>query len=75
MMATRRPVINVRRAELRDAEAIQATMGAPRAMAGALQLPLPTAEMWRKRIADFAPDDYLLVAEVAGEVVGNLDRI
>jgi len=72
MMATRRPVINIRRAESRDAEAIQATMAAPRAMAGTLQVPLPTAEMWRKRIADIAPDDYLLVAEVAGEVVGNL---
>jgi putative acetyltransferase len=71
-MAARRPAIKIRRAELRDAEAIQATMAAPRAMAGTLQLPFPTAEMWRKRIADIAADDYLLVAEVAGKVVGNL---
>ena len=71
-MATRRPAIKVRRAELRDAEAIQATMAAPRAMAGTLQMPFPTAEMWRKRIADIGADDYLLVAEVGGKVVGNL---
>ena len=47
-------------------------MAAPRARAGTLQLPFPTAEMWRKRIAEFAADDYLLVAEVDGEVVANL---
>ena len=40
--------------------------------AGTLQLPFPTAEMWKKRIAEFAADDYLLVAEVDGEVVANL---
>jgi putative acetyltransferase len=72
MMAARRSAIKIRRAELRDAEAIQATMAAPRAMAGTLQLPFPSAEIWRKRITDIAVDDYLLVAEVAGEVVGNL---
>jgi putative acetyltransferase len=47
-------------------------MAAPRARAGTLQLPFPTVDMWRKRIADFAADDYLLVAEANGEVVGNL---
>ena len=71
-MATRRPNIVVRRAELGDAEAIQSTFAAPRAMAGTLQLPFPSAETWRKRIADNPPEDYLLVAEVRGEVVGNL---
>lgn len=67
-----RPVIAVRRAVVDDAEAVCATMAAPRARAGTLQLPFPTAEMWRKRIAEFAADDYLLVAEVDGEVVANL---
>jgi putative acetyltransferase len=66
------PVIAVRRAVVDDAEAVCATMAAPRARAGTLQLPFPTAEMWRKRIAEFAVDDYLLVAEADGEVVGNL---
>src|SRR5262245_54168595 len=71
-MAKRRPEVTVRRAEVGDAEALRATMASPRAMAGTLQLPFPSLEMWRKRIADCAPEDYFLVAEVKGEVVGNL---
>lgn len=69
-MRERAPVV-VRRAEARDAEALCATFGAPKVMAGTLQLPMPTAEFWRKRIADAQPEDYFLVAEVNGEVVGN----
>ena len=72
MMAPRRPAIAIRRAVVGDAEAIQATFASPKAMAGTLQLPFPTVEMWRKRLADVPADDFLLVAEVAGEVVGNL---
>jgi len=71
-MAPRRPAITIRRAAVSDAEAIQATFATPKAMAGTLQLPFPTVEMWRKRLADVPADDFLLVAEVAGEVVGNL---
>ena len=65
-------VFTVRRATVDDAEGVRATMAAPRAMAGTLQVPLPSVEMWRKRIAEMSPDDYLLVAEVESEVVGNL---
>lgn len=71
-MAARRPAIAIRRAELADAEGIRATFASPRAMAGTLQLPLPTTEMWRKRITEHPPEEYLLVAAVDGEVVGNL---
>jgi len=70
-MASRRRAVEIRRAELRDAEAMCATFGAPLAMSGTLQLPLPSVELWRKRIADIAPEDFLLVAEIGGEVVGN----
>jgi len=63
--------ISIRRAEPRDAEALCETMGSPKAMAGTLQLPFPSPEMWRKRIADSQQDDYLLVAEVDGRVIGN----
>jgi putative acetyltransferase len=65
------PIV-VRRAEPGDAEGIHQTFLAPRAIAGTLQLPYPSVESWRKRITEFAPDDYLLVATIAGEVVGNL---
>jgi L-phenylalanine/L-methionine N-acetyltransferase len=64
--------IVVRRAEVRDADAMQAIFAAPHALAGTLQLPFPSAALWAKRIADTAADEYLLVAEVDGEVVGNL---
>jgi len=68
---TKPPVIAIRRAELRDAEALCATFSSPKAMAGTLQLPYPSAEMWRKRLADFPAEDYMLVAEIAGDLVGN----
>lgn len=70
-MAGRRPMIKVRRAELRDAEALQVIFSAPNAQAGTLQLPLPSVEMWRKRLADGQPTDFMLVAEADGTVVGN----
>jgi putative acetyltransferase len=72
MMATPQLAIKVRRAELRDAEALQATFSTPQAQAGTLQMPLPSIELWRKRLSDVTATDYLLVAEVDGVVVGNL---
>ena len=70
-MAARRPKVTIRRGTVDDAEAVCAVFAQPLAMAGTLQLPFPSAELWRKRIADLPPDDILLMAEVAGEVVGN----
>jgi putative acetyltransferase len=69
-MTAGHPVV-IRRAEPGDAEAIHQTFLGPRAIAGTLQMPYPSVEMWRKRLAEFSPDDFLLVATVAGEVVGN----
>ena len=65
------PSIQVRRAEPGDADALQAIYTAPKAMAGTLQLPFPGVEMWRKRLAEWSADDYMLVAESDGDVVGN----
>ena len=67
----RTPAIAIRRVEGRDAEALQALYSSPRAMAGTLQLPFPSVDLWRKRLAEWAADDYMLVAEVDGDVVGN----
>jgi len=64
--------ISVRRAEPRDAEGIHATFCAPLAMAGTLQLPFPSAEMWRKRMAEFPAEDFFLVATVGDDIVGNV---
>jgi len=71
MSATGHPIV-VRRAEPADAEAIHETFLGPRAIAGTLQLPYPSVESWRKRLSEFPVDQYLLVATIAGEVVGNL---
>jgi L-phenylalanine/L-methionine N-acetyltransferase len=71
-MAPRRPAITIRRAAVSDAEAIRATFASPKAIAGTLQLPFPSLERWRKWLGDEAAGDYVLVAEVAGGVVGNL---
>jgi putative acetyltransferase len=65
------PAIVVRRAEVRDGSAIAKTFAASRAYAGTLQLPFPSASTWEKRIAEISGDDFLLVAEVDDEVVGN----
>ncbi len=70
-MSSGHPIV-IRRAEPADAQAIHETFLGPRAIAGTLQLPYPSVEMWRKRLAEVAPDDFLLVATIAGEVVGNL---
>ncbi|MGH8802394.1 MAG: GNAT family N-acetyltransferase [Casimicrobiaceae bacterium] len=65
------PTTRVRRAEVGDAAAVARTMATPRALAGTLQLPYPSASMWEKRIGELPADDHLLVAEAGGEVVGN----
>ena len=71
-MSARPPAIRIRRAHPDDAEAIMAVYSSPRAMAGTLQLPFASAELWRRRLADQGQEDFALVAEVKGEVVGNL---
>jgi putative acetyltransferase len=71
MTAAGHPIV-IRRAELRDAEAVHAIFAGPKAIAGTLQLPYPSVELWRKRLSDVPPFDYLLVATIDGDVVGNL---
>ena len=67
--------VRVRRPRPEDAAAITATMGDPDILAGLLQLPYPTEEMWRKRILEMpvgpTTGELFLVAEVGGRVVGN----
>lgn len=64
--------ILIRRAEPADAVAIHEMFLGPRVIAGTLQLPYPSVEAWRKRLADVPEHDYVLVATIAGEVIGNL---
>ena len=64
--------ITVRHAEPEDYEALHRIFGGPKAVAGTLQLPFPSAEAWRKRIAEPPEGLYSLVACVEGEVVGSI---
>ena len=61
----------VRRAEPGDYEGICSTFDDESVYAGTLQVPFPSKEMWRKRLAEFPEGDFLLVACVGDEVVGN----
>ncbi len=66
------PSILVRHAEPADYEGIKRVFEGPRAVWGTLQLPFPSAERWRKRVAEAPEGAYTLVACVGEEVVGVL---
>jgi L-phenylalanine/L-methionine N-acetyltransferase len=63
--------ISVRRAEPADFEAIARHFEDPSAYGGTLQPPFPSRELWRKRLAEPVEGEFVLVACVGGEVVGN----
>ncbi len=64
--------ITIRRAEPGDYEAVRHVFAGPKAVWGTLQVPFPSAEHWRKRLAEPAEGVYLLVACAENEVVGQL---
>ena len=64
--------IVIRHAEPEDYKALHKIFSGPRVIEDTLQLPLPSAEMWRKRISEKPEGVYALVACVEGEVVGDL---
>ena len=66
--------ITIRRTEPSDYEAVQHIFTGPKAVWGTLQLPFPSAEQWRKRLAEPPEGLFSLVACVDNnEVVGQLD--
>jgi len=64
--------IVIRHVEPDDYEALHRIFSGPKVIRGTLQLPFPSAERWRKRLADPPEGLYSLVASVDGEVVGTL---
>ncbi len=64
--------ITIRRTEPDDYQAVRQIFAGPRASSGTLQLPFPSAEQWRKRLAEPPEGLVSLVACVEDEVVGNL---
>ena len=63
---------SIRRAEPGDYPAIARILTGPRAVWGTLQLPYPSLESWRKRVAEPMDGYYSLLACVDDEVVGQL---
>ena len=66
--------ITVRRARPADAAAITRLMGSRGVYANLMQLPMPTEEVWRKRLegqTDPDRDGLHVVAELDGSVVGS----
>jgi len=66
--------IQIRRVRTSDAEAMARLMGDPDVLGNLLQLPFPSVEAWRTRLAEWdqpGRSDLLLVAEAEGALVGN----
>jgi L-phenylalanine/L-methionine N-acetyltransferase len=62
----------IRRAEPGDYEAIGRIFTGPQAVRGTLQLPYPSMELWRKRVAEPAEGFFSLLACVGNDVAGQL---
>jgi putative acetyltransferase len=65
--------IVIRHAELEDCRALHVVYCEPEVVRGTLQLPYPSPEKWRQRLEEPREGIYVLVACVAGEVIGNLN--
>ena len=62
----------VRQAEPGDYEAMHRIFSGPKVIRETLQLPFPSLEMWRKRMAEPPEGGLTLLACVKSEVVGQL---
>ena len=65
--------LSIRRTEPTDYEAIRRIFEGSQVVWGTLQLPFPSSETWRKRLADPPEGVFSLVACVDQEVIGHLD--
>jgi putative acetyltransferase len=64
-------VIRIRRAEPGDYEGFAWVFTGASAQAETMQVPFPSVEAWRKKLAEAPPGSYQLVAEIDGRIVGN----
>ena len=64
--------ITVRHLEPEDYKALHRIFSGPKVVADTLQMPFPSAEMWRERLSQPPEGLYSLVACVEREVVGSL---
>jgi len=64
--------LHIRRAEPSDYEGMHKIYTGPKVIRGTLQLPYPSAEMWRKRLEEHREGMFNLVACIEDEIVGQL---
>jgi len=62
----------IRRAEPEDYRSMHQIFAGPKAFRGTLQLPFPSAELWRKRLAEPPEGTFNLLACVEDEIIGHL---
>lgn len=65
--------ITIRRTEPSDYEALRLIFSGPKVIWGTLQLPFPSLELWRKRLAESPDGSFRLSACIEDEIVGQLD--
>ena len=65
--------ITIRRTEPSDYEAIQKIFASPKVVWGTLQLPFPSIEIWRKRLAEPPEGIFGLVACMDDQIAGHLN--
>ncbi len=70
--STHRPEYTIRRAEPGDYESVYRIFTGPKAVWGTLQVPYPSLEVWRARLAEPPEGTFMLLACVEKEVVGQL---
>lgn len=64
--------LQIRHAEPDDYLAMHEIFSCPRVIAGTLQLPYPSRELWRKRLAETPEGFHILVAVAGDRVVGMM---
>lgn len=67
-----KPAFTIRRAEPSDADAMRRIYEYPNVTRGTLQLPFPSTENWRKRLAEPPEGTFNLLVCVENEVIGQL---
>jgi putative acetyltransferase len=67
--------IVIRRVEPEDFRGLQRIHEQPRAIFGTLQVPYPSAQMWRQRLEQQSGNHYGLVACVRDSIVGSLGLV
>jgi L-phenylalanine/L-methionine N-acetyltransferase len=64
--------LQIRHAEPDDYSAVFEIFACPKVIAGTLQLPYPSRELWRKRLAETPEGAHILVAVAGDRIVGMM---